>query len=122
MIQKQDDRKNIIHYIQPHGPFIGDMSVAKEGWYNNGNNFTKAGHTIWDKLKRKQMDLKRVIEAYDKTLELVLDKVEFLLPQLKGKTVISSDHGNAFGEDGAWSHPANTWIPCLYEVPYLEVA
>jgi len=56
-------------------------------------------------------------EAYESNLELVLKNI----PKLEGKTVISSDHGNLFGEHGQYGHPPNKNYKELIEVPYFEV-
>ena len=47
--------------------------------------------------------------------------MERLLPYLEGKIVISSDHGNCFGEHGVYGHPSGLRYKELVIVPYLEV-
>jgi len=41
--------------------------------------------------------------------------------QLNNNTVLFllSDHGEAFGEEGHYIHPANTFIPALHHVPLI---
>jgi len=43
------------------------------------------------------------------------------IDDLKGDVIITSDHGEAFGEEGVWEHHIETPIPPLIEVPWLEV-
>lgn len=89
-------QKTIIHFLQPHQPYI------------NG------GIT--------EMSIKRIIEAYERNLVLVLDYVEELLSILKGKTIITSDHGECFGEYLILRHPEGVKIKALMEVPWFEVS
>ncbi|MFP4046067.1 MAG: hypothetical protein ACLFS3_03330 [Candidatus Aenigmatarchaeota archaeon] len=63
----------------------------------------------------------KVLEYYEDNLRLVLEWVEKLLPSLDGKVVITSDHGEAFGESGVWWHEYNYSIPALTEVPWFVV-
>lgn len=58
--------------------------------------------------------------AYIENLQLTLPHVERLCDELPGKTVVTSDHGNAFGEWGVYGHPHNRYLDCLINVPWLE--
>ena len=46
-----------------------------------------------------QFHIKRLIWAYKENLRLVIPYVELLLHKLSGKTVVTSDHGELFGEN-----------------------
>lgn len=60
-------------------------------------------------MERLQRELRNNITTYRK----VSGKIE-------GKTIITSDHGNAFGEYGLFGHPAGYHIQALVKVPWLE--
>ncbi len=47
--------------------------------------------------------------------------VSKLIKELDGTTIITADHGEAFGEQGIWGHPMETHIPVLIEVPWFIV-
>lgn len=58
-------------------------------------------------------------EASVENLRYVLDDVELLLSNFDAdRVVISSDHGQAFGENGHWEHPCFTYIDVLQTVPW----
>lgn len=102
-------KRFIIHYMQPHEPFIGEtnfQNMPKESFLDRKR--------IW-----QQPDIR---QAYRDNLELVLDSVKELLPELDGKTTITSDHGEMFGERlGVWSHPDDVFLKELYRVPWLDI-
>jgi len=60
-------------------------------------------------------------EYYEENLRLAMEQVVELVQELEGKVVVTSDHGEAFGEQGVWEHHIETHIPALVEVPWLEV-
>ena len=60
-------------------------------------------------------------EYYEENLRLAMEEVQDLVKDLDGKVVVTSDHGEAFGEQGVWEHHIETHIPALVEVPWLEV-
>ncbi len=60
-------------------------------------------------------------EYYERNLRLALEAVKELLPELEGDIVITSDHGEAFGEEGVWEHHDDTHIPVLTEVPWFRL-
>lgn len=102
-------KRYLIHYVQPHRPFIGDVKIAGDV-------------KVWDMLREKTVSARQVWRAYIANLELVLDYVKKLLPNLSGRTCITSDHGNAFGRFNLfYGHALWACIPELVEVPWLEV-
>jgi hypothetical protein len=60
-------------------------------------------------------------EIHEENLRKVLEEVQRAVEDIDGKVVITSDHGEAFGEKGVWGHKAGKNIPELAEVPWLEV-
>ncbi|KXB05722.1 hypothetical protein AKJ50_00035 [candidate division MSBL1 archaeon SCGC-AAA382A13] len=59
-------------------------------------------------------------EFYEDNLRLVLSEVEELLDCLDGRVVVTSDHGEAFGENGDFFHPLGTKNPAVREIPYCK--
>jgi hypothetical protein len=65
--------------------------------------------------------------AYKETLEIVLDDVEILLDNISGKVVISSDHGEMFGEGpypllgDLFEHYRNPKTMELCKVPWFVI-
>ncbi len=56
--------------------------------------------------------------AYQENLEIVLKHVSQLLEYLKGKVVITSDHGEFLGEGRFYSHGLDSDDPCLRHIPW----
>ncbi len=111
------NKRKIIFYLQPHHPFIGKKKLD---WL--GKNFKgKHGwtHHVWNALREGQLELEEVKEAYKENLNLVLKEIGKILPNLQGKTIITSDHGNCFGEYFIYGHPSVNVKPLL-EVPWFE--
>jgi len=50
-----------------------------------------------------------------------LKYVEKLIKKLHGKIIITSDHGNCFGELGVYEHPYGVHIPPLIDVPLFVI-
>ena len=108
--KKYRDERFIIWFMQPHHPFIGNPMLL------DGKEI------VWDKLKAGKISKYIVFKAYIGNLKLVLSQIEkYLLPELEGKTVITSDHGNLFGEFGLYAHPYGIYLKPLVEVPWFEV-
>ncbi len=75
-------------------------------------------------LTEKPPTIDKIQEAYKINLEYVLEEVEKLLPDLVGKTVISSDHGELLGERltplpfRKFDHPEGYHVDELLRVPW----
>lgn len=116
----QDFSRLIIHYMQPHVPFLeSERSPALDM-----SNFTGKGKRTlddWELVELGKRDLDDVWSEYRRNLELVLEEVSILRNNIDGeKMIITSDHGNAIGERGLFGHPGGISIPALYEVPWCE--
>lgn len=130
-LKKYHEKRFIIHYMQPHFPFIGEYRIWRKGWgphrtrtllAQSPMRLEPSGYNVWAAFKNGVLGKSSVWKAYLSNLELVLAHVEKLLPHLYGVTCITSDHGNAFGRFGIfYGHRAKTPIPELIEVPWLEV-
>jgi hypothetical protein len=101
-----DPRKmTIIHYIQPHGPWIGE---------------TKLPLTRVELLR--DVDPKLLRNAYRDNLRLVLQHVKEILNVVKGKIIITSDHSELLGEDGYYLHPGPQKFHIkMSMVPWIEI-
>jgi len=126
------DKRIVGHFIQPHQPFIGETSrdieeAGMQGYAELVEQDVDRGRKVWDRLADGELSADRVWRAYGENLELVLPHVRALSGELTGKTVVTSDHGNLFGEF-AWpfpvreyGHPRGVHTRKLIEVPWLEL-
>jgi hypothetical protein len=120
MVKKYPHKRHIIHYHQPHIPFIGPTGLEHFeelplGWGDGGH---QGNLSVPDSLIR---------EAYAENVEIALNAVSDLLPHLDGKTVISADHGDLLGERGfpvpikLYAHPSGYYSDILTKVPWFVV-
>jgi hypothetical protein len=118
------DKRLVVHYMQPHYPFVGADTAL------DGGDFTDPGATgenVWVQLLQGRLDVDgaEVRARYEATLDRALPHVETLLRELDGRTVVTADHGNMIGERAfpipfrEWGHPRGIYTPELVDVPWL---
>jgi len=128
VVEKYPDKRIIIHYMQPHAPWIGETRLTAKDlgisfksaieWFRNSGKISPWG------LFGKAVDvvgLDFIRKAYRDNLKLVLKEVKRLVDKLEGKIVITSDHGECFGEKFIIEHPGGIYIRELVEVPWLVI-
>ncbi len=107
--EQYPDKRLVLHYMQPHEPFLGET------------NFHDMRGGSWDDLMAI-WDSDDVADAYRENLELVLDAIEDVLPQLDGDVVITADHGELLEWTyGLIRHPKDVFISELQDVPWFRV-
>ena len=112
------DKRLIVHFVQPHCPFIGEF--GREAIADSNIDF-------WPKLREGQLDVatETLRRAYRENIECVLPAAERLVGMLGGKSVITSDHGQVISKRSfpipvrEYGHPEYTYLPELLEVPWL---
>ena len=122
------DKRLVVHYMQPHMPFLtrqnGSLQKhpvsSNEGIYKFSDDPDPDTTAWWDRLERGQMDRDVIWSAYRETLEIAFDAIEPLL-ELPGRSVVSADHGNAFGDGGIYGHPNHRAHESLVRVPWFIV-
>lgn len=123
--ERYPKKRLIAHYVQPHFPFIGELGreITHSGFAETPGNLDETGApTVWERMEHGNLSRERVWKAYRENLELALPEVRRLLDAVPGKSVVTSDHGNAFGEMGVYGHPGNHYLHALVRVPWLGVA
>ncbi len=148
-IDRNPDKRFVIHYMQPHTPYLSlDPPAAKKkrepesrtsfGRKLRNKMVSKARKYIGDKAAVELMSLLRlpplspmddalrkvggegVKKAYRENLVRVLDSLETLIPKLSGKIVLTSDHGELLGESGRYGHDFESQ-KTLVEVPWFVI-
>lgn len=117
------NKRLIVHYMQPHYPFIGEFGQEIQESTRSGP-FGIDGetyHSAWDRLEGGALTEADVWAAYRENLELTMPHVERLVDSLDGKTVITADHGNEFGRYGVYGHPNKLYMKNLVSVPWFEI-
>lgn len=112
---KFPDKRLIIHFVQPHYPFIGKTGrqINHRGQFGNQDR-------IWEKLQKGAISEKKVYEAYEENVLISMLAAKRMLSKLEGLTVITSDHGNEFGKYGYYGHPGNRYSKNLVRVPWVK--
>lgn len=118
VMREEDPERMIIHYMQPHRPFLGD---PVEGGGIDPNNVGNPGDTSFDKLQRGEISKTDIRRRYADNLKIALDNIEdVLLKNLSAETVIiTADHAELFGEYAIYEHPRDMIIPLLKRVPWV---
>ena len=122
------NRRLIVHYMQPHYPFIGPtgQKLATHATFTGGLK-EREYLSVWELLSSGKISVEKVRLAYEENLDIVTDEVKQLVQRLDGKTVITSDHGNLLGERVSpiplklYGHPPNLPAKGLIEVPLIEL-
>jgi len=111
------NKRLVVHFMQPHVPFIGTQGrrIEQRGILTDDNETNR----VWDLLRQGSIDTATAREAYRENLEVVLPYVAELLDDLGGRSVVTADHGNAFGRLGVYGHPHETYLRELVEVPWF---
>lgn len=147
-----EEKRLIIHYLQPHYPYLPLNIPKKVKMHFNGINGNENStlhkfsnflgerlerifgrETYWnirEALNRKSAHIEEYLwrnnsegelkELYEKNLVKVLKEVKTLTDQLEGKIVVTSDHGEAFGENGEFFHPYGTENKAVRDIPYWK--
>jgi len=140
--EEHPDKRIVVHYMQPHHPFIGFPELQYHGWQIDDfddwadhkeetglSEEQRMAHpqTPWEALYMGEATADAIWDAYAQNLDLVLDAVDELLAATTGRTVLTSDHGNMFGERTwpipmrVYGHPTGVRNRELVDVPWAVV-
>ena len=113
------NKRLIVHYMQPHKPYLGE--------YSERFTYPRA-QGLRETLRASEVNRQQLVAAYRDNLRLALDHVKTLVEALEGKTVISSDHGELLGERLSpvpvrwYGHPRHIYVKELVDVPWHVVS
>lgn len=112
------NKRLLVHFVQPHFPAIGP--TGREHPELNSLQ-------VWDAIDKGDLNLSDAVlqRAFVENLDAVLPHVATLLGTLLGKTVVTADHGQMFGERSfpipfrEYGHPPGIYTDELLSVPWL---
>jgi hypothetical protein len=115
VMRERGPERLIVHYMQPHHPFIphfdGFESDLHEKWLNQ-----------WRDIRVGHISKEEKWGQYRDNLLYVLDYVALLLDNVTADSVvITADHGEAVGEWGIYGH-YGVPIRVLRDVPWIETS
>ena len=80
--QQYPGKKMVLHYMQPHFPYIGEHRIDPAGdWepLEKGGFKFREGKSVWERLRIGTISKQEVVKAYESNLEAVLEKVQNLI-------------------------------------------
>lgn len=128
--EEYPNKRLVVHFIQPHAPFIRDPQISyTKQWDPTGEGGAKDPNKpddTWEGIRMGEVEPEDAWEGYKRNLEYVTPYVFDLIENLRGKTVLTSDHGNMMGERTVsgkriYGHPGGFRCPELVEVPWCVV-
>lgn len=109
------DKRKLLHFMQPHYPFI-DSGIEEPGFSGIVND--KELEQIWERTEKGELEHRKSKKAYLENHKATLNALDLLEEILKGKTMITADHGNLLGEKGLYGHPGKSSLEPLRKVPW----
>ncbi|WP_280537346.1 sulfatase-like hydrolase/transferase [Halopenitus sp. POP-27] len=134
---KHPNKRMIIHFMQPHGPYLGSTAedlrnrVADEGLkviardsenikkYDTSNSNVVS--TLGGAARKGYISNDELRSVYYENLEIALQYVRLLIDELNGKIVVTADHGELLGEHDTIGHPKYKYYKELRKVPWLVI-
>lgn len=125
------NKRLIIHFMQPHTPFLGPTAdqirneINLSGYRLHCDDSTDA-LSFYQVVRRGLISKEQIRRAYTESLQVVLDNVSSLIDHLQGKIAISADHGELLGEPVVpsigpyYGHP-RLYVKELCMIPWLEI-
>jgi hypothetical protein len=112
MGRRIDHQRSIVHYLQPHKPYIHDVVSGRDIGDLEADPFGAL---------REGEDPSRVWDSYLANLRYVLSEVDKLLTNFDAETaVITADHGEMFGRWGLYGHNPGIVASEMRTVPWVE--
>lgn len=123
------NKRLIVHFMQPHAPYIGDFGIELNERVQFGKHHPDLdGYKIPDigiagAVKTGQITESELRQAYVENVEIVLKHAEKLVSELNGKSVVTADHGEMLGErvflHSEYGHRPYLYTPELRIVPWF---
>jgi hypothetical protein len=111
------NKRLIIHIMQPHDPYLGPTGQEL---------YDESSSPLCDKLfEDTDISIQDIRQAYRENVDIAVEAADELLTKMKGKTVVSADHGELLFEKSypipttEIKHPNSTYVPELVRVPWL---
>lgn len=123
--ENHPDKRLIVHYMQPHYPFIGGQNSIDAGLPSSDGEDVGA-HPWNDHMDGIGPSRDELLTAFRENHKVVVPHVEELVEELGNRTAVTADHTNLIGERGfpipirLYGHPRDFPHPDLLRVPWVE--
>jgi hypothetical protein len=118
--EEYPNKRVIVHYMQPHLPFIGERGLKLREQIGQRNAWIPFRNGL------RPITIDELWEGYNENLDVVFEYVSELLNSIDGKVVISADHGNMVNERQGpiptrrmFGHPWGVYSQELVKVPWF---
>jgi len=141
--EEYPDKRYIIHFMQPNNPYVGPKArehrkqllenkgvlcteMDTPGAENNPTVKREVQH-LRRALRRGYISRETMLEVYRENLEIATEHAKEAMEELGGRTAITADHGDMFGERLSplrvkeYSHWEGVYNRILREVPWVIV-
>jgi hypothetical protein len=136
--QKYPNKRIVVHFMQPHAPYLGDRAkeLRKRVTEEYGVGFRYVEVMEAEGKKKTDEQIENLLRAYERgyisrdaldevygeNLSIVFEYVEKLLNNIEGKSIITSDHSESFGDfNGIYGHKDFSLSKRLREVPWFVI-
>jgi hypothetical protein len=111
--QEYPNKKYIVHFMQPNNPYIGPkareyrkqllekkdvLCTEMDTPGSDGIEPVREVPHLRRALRRGYISKEKMMEVYTENLEIVTKYAEDVIDELGGKTAVTADHGDMFGE------------------------
>jgi hypothetical protein len=139
--QEYPNKRYIVHFMQPNNPYVGpkareyrrrllkDQNVLCTEMDTPGSeDISEPKDTIQHlrrALRRGYISKEVMMDVYKENLQIVTEHAEYVIEELGGKSAVTADHGDMFGERlppmfvKEYSHWEGVYVKHLREVPWL---
>lgn len=113
----------IAWYMQPHAPYRTLLDRIETFTAEQIGDEAAARTTVWNLLRRGDLDPLEAHAAYADNLQWALTDIERLVAAVDEDTemAVTADHGELFGEGGQWGHPKHNYDERQMRVPWVPV-
>lgn len=131
-MREYPDKRLIVHFLQPHHPYLS-LGGFRDNAMTAIRDYVDSGKTSLKMFPREPLNeiylseiyayfpLPRLVKAYTENLWVVMPYVELLLHKLPGRVVVTSDHGELFGEVVTRLLPIKVYGHGIGRVPNLTL-
>lgn len=119
------NKRIVVHFTQPHFPVIIDgYETVNDEWFCPEKPLNLWGNKLIG-YHDTEISREELLDAYKANLEAVRPYVDQIVDNFEGKTVVSADHGQLFGERAGpvpiteWGHPKGACADGILDVPWI---
>ncbi|SEH45482.1 hypothetical protein SAMN05192561_10232 [Halopenitus malekzadehii] len=129
--ERYPEKRLVVHFLQPHYPFLGSNIGGSVEELRKDAKGDERHEDVnpWRMVRDGIYDPDEVWNAYVENHRKVIPKAYKLGDELPGKSVLTSDHGNAMGAPliksldliDIYGHPWGVHLDEIVEVPWVEI-